>query len=143
MASAKVPQPQTAPAVRPSLRPNRCFAVTAGLSSQWLDMSLRHHQQAPHAGVTDASTRSPGLTRLTSRPVSSTIPQPSWPGTIGRLSADLPSMTLRSVWQMPEALTRTRTSRGPMAGTGRSSRTSGWPASYATATFIPHPLPST
>jgi len=129
MASANVPQPQTAPAVRPSLSVNRCAPFTTGLSSQWLDMPLTHHQQPPQAGVTDASTRSPGLTRRTSAPISSTMPQPSWPGTMGSGSADLPSITLRSVWQMPLALTRTTTSRGPTAGTGRSSRTSGWPAS--------------
>src|SRR6266567_7802808 len=42
---------------------------------------------------------------------------------------------------MPLAVTRTRTSRGPMSGTRRSSRTSGWPTSYATTTFMGIPLP--
>ncbi len=97
MASANVPQPQTAAAQRPSLSSNRGAALTDGLSSQWLDMPLTHHQQVPQAGVTDARTRSPTFTRRTSAPISSTIPQPSWPGTIGSGSADSPSMTFRSV----------------------------------------------
>jgi hypothetical protein len=129
MASANVPQPHTAGAFLPSASTNRSAAFTAGLSSQWFDMPSTHRRQVPHAGVTDARTRSPGRTRRTSGPTSSTTPQPSWPSAIGSGSADSPLRTLRSVWQIPLAVTRTRTSRAPTAGTGRSSTTAGRPAS--------------
>jgi phenylpropionate dioxygenase-like ring-hydroxylating dioxygenase large terminal subunit len=125
IASANVPQPHTAVAVRPSGRSNRSAASTAGPSSQWLDRPLRHHQHDPQAGETDDSTRSPTAARRASGPTASTTPQPSWPGTIGSGRFDSPRITVRSVWQIPLAESRTSTSRGPIAGVGRSSTTSG------------------
>jgi hypothetical protein len=97
MASAKVPHPHTAVAVRPSGRAKRVAARTAGPSSQWLDRPFTHHQQLPQAGDTEASTRSPTAARRTSAPTASTIPHPSWPGTIGRGRLDSPWITVRSV----------------------------------------------
>ncbi len=129
IASANVPQPHTAVAVRPSGRAKRRAASTAGPSSQWLDRPFRHHQHDPHAGDTDASTRSPTLARRTSAPTASTIPHPSWPGTIGSGRLDRPRITVRSVWQIPLAASRTSTSRGPIAGVGSSSTTRGAPTS--------------
>ena len=77
IASAKVPQPHSAGARRPSDSSKRGWDDTTDFSSQWFDIPLTHHQHVPHAGETDASTRSPTLTRRTSAPTSSTIPQPS------------------------------------------------------------------
>ena len=111
IASANVPQPHTAVAVRPSGNSNRSAASTAGPSSQWLDRPLRHHQHDPQAGETDASTRSPTAARRTSGPTASTNPQPSWPGTIGSGRLDSPRITVRSVWQIPLAESRTSTSQ--------------------------------
>jgi hypothetical protein len=129
MASANEPQPHTARAARPSGRANRGVARMPGPRSQWLDMPLTHHQQDPHAGDTAASTRSPGRTRRTSGPASSTTPHASCPGTMGSGSGDRPAMTVISVWQMPLAAMRTSTSRGPRAAGSRSSTTSGSPGS--------------
>ena len=102
---------------------NRGVDRMPGPRSQWLDMPLTHDQQVPHAGETTASTRSPGRTRRTSGPTSSTWPQASCPGTIG--SGDRPAITVRSVWQIPLAEMRTSTSRAPIASCSRSSTTSG------------------
>ena len=129
IASAKVPQPQTAVARRPSGSAKRGAVITLLLSSQWLDMPLTHHQQEPQAGATAASTRSPTLTRRTSAPTSSTTPHASWPGTMGSGRAVRPRITVRSVWQIPLAEMRTWTSRGPIAGNSMSSTTSGWSTS--------------
>ena len=135
ISSANVPQPHTAVAHWPSASSNLGVLETTGPRTQWFEQPLRHHQQLPHAGDTEARTRSPTATRLTSGPTCSTVPHASWPGTRGRGRVDRPSMTVTSVWQMPLAAIRTRTSRGPTEGTGRSSMTSGCPTSNATATF--------
>jgi hypothetical protein len=70
------------------------------------------------------TTRSPGATRVTSLPTSSTTPAPSCPSRIGnRVPQPLVSTTWRSEWQSPQARTRTRTSRGPGASKVSSSTT--------------------
>ncbi len=128
MVSAKVPHPHTAGASAPVGSRTRGVDETVDLSSQWFDIELTHHQQAPQAGETDASTRSPDLgpAHLAPRPPRPR-PHPSWPGTMGRGSADRPLMTVRSVWQMPLADSRTSTSRGPTGSGSTSSTTSGSP----------------
>ena len=54
------------------------------------------------------TTWSPGANPVTPGPVSSTIPAPSWPSTIGRGPGR--SCTVRSVWHTPHATTRTSSS---------------------------------
>src|SRR5262249_36829620 len=131
--------PHTAVAVRPFGSWNRGVLRTTGPHSQWFDIPLRHHQQLPHAGETEARTRSPTLTRRTSAPTASTWPQASWPGMVGPVTGASPLITVRSVWHMPLAGMRTRPSRDPTTGVARSSTVNGWPASYDTATLIWQP----
>ena len=70
----------------------------------------RHERQTPHGINHDRATRS--LTRgvVTPGPTASTMPEPSWPNTIGVGRSHSPSRTCRSEWHTPEASIRTRTS---------------------------------
>ena len=91
IASTKVPQPAH------RRKPDRPTGQVEPLRGQHrrpdlavVGQPVRHHQQSPPAGDTDASTRSPTLARRTSAPTASTMPQPSWPGTIGQREVRLP-----------------------------------------------------
>jgi hypothetical protein len=83
-----------------------------------------HHLHAPQLASVETTTWSPGFTRVTSAPTSSTTPAPSWPSTAGAGHGMVPSTTLRSLWHTPAAVMRTMTSRAPGARTSRSLTTS-------------------
>ena len=70
------------------------------------------------------TTRSPTAHPLALEPISATSPAHSWPGTIGNSMGMMyfPASRSKSEWQIPTALDRIRTSSGPIAGTGTSSR---------------------
>src|SRR5438270_2411550 len=59
----------------------------------------------------------------TASPVSSTLPAASWPSTTGGRTRLLPSSTFRSLWQIPDARTRTTTSPDPGSRSSTSSTT--------------------
>src|SRR5262245_2061179 len=78
---------------------------------------LRHCSQVPSdAGAN--TTWSPGLILVTQCPTRSTTPAPSCPKTEGNGEPSKPSRLARSVWQIPTATIRTRTSSS--AGSGKS-----------------------
>ena len=82
-------------------------------------------------------TRWPFTQPITPAPTSSTIPAISWPGTRGYwMPGQWPSFVNISLWQMPHACTRTRTSPGPGCGTSRSTNSIGPPGRVTCATFI-------
>ena len=68
-----------------------------------------------------AVTRSPTFHSVTALPTESITPANSWPFTRGNLARKLPSWMVRSVLQMPQALTRMTTWWGPGSGLGRST----------------------
>src|SRR6516225_4104758 len=78
-------------------------------------------------------TRSPGATLVTPSPTSTTTPAPSCPSTPGSGKGSVPSRVARSVWQMPTALIRTRTSPGLGASRLTFSRPKSPPTSRRTA----------
>ena len=53
------------------------------LPEQMLPMPLRHSGQSPQGHIQALATWSPGLTRVTPGPISTTTPEASWPATIG------------------------------------------------------------
>src|SRR4051795_9889060 len=57
----------------------------------------------------------------------STTPAPSWPRTVAPMSPSAPRAGPRSLWQMPLAVTRTRTSVGPSASGATVSTVRGDP----------------
>src|SRR6267142_6559847 len=89
-----------------------------------------------------AVTRSPGLTSVTSLPTDSTTPVNSCPGTRGGRMRDAAhashSMMWRSVPQIANAVTRTRTSLGPTDGIGTVV---GWRPGPGDAFWIAHIVP--
>ena len=112
ISSAKLPTPLIALAVDPSARRTRCVPRTVGHSShRWVSWR-RQYQHWLHTGVRAMITRCPARTRLTSLPVHTTSPQPSWPRIIG-LPPGMRWITARSEWHTPLACTFTTTSRGP------------------------------
>ena len=56
-------------------------------------------------------TWSPGVNSVTCEPTASTMPAASWPRMAGVGKGYRPSTKCRSLWQTPEATTRTSTSR--------------------------------
>src|ERR1700722_1923914 len=86
---------------------------------------------------TEASTRSPTVTLLTSGPTATTWPATSLPGTKGRegLIWYCPATKRPSTKFTPAASTATTTCPGPGSGSGRSSTrsTDGGPNSWQTA----------
>ena len=72
-----------------------------------------HIQQVPQEMLKGTTTRSPGLTAVTSLPTSRTIPMGSWPMTSPTLmKGAMTSMRWRSEPQMPLDVTSTTTSVG-------------------------------
>ncbi len=66
------------------------------------------------------TTRSPGATLETPAPTVSTYPAPSWPSTVGAYpDGSTPEAVYMSVWQTPQAASRTSTSPG--LGSARST----------------------
>ena len=109
-------------------------SAPTGPSSQWFDMPLRHHQQLPHAGDTDASTRSPTADPAHLGPDGLDRPAALVTGHDRQREVGRPGSREVGVAD-PLAARRTRTSRGPIAGVGRSSTPVARRRSYATATF--------
>ena len=68
----------------------------------------------------------------------SMMPTPSCPGTNGGVgfTGQSPLAAWMSVWQSPDASSRTTTSPGPGVGMGRSSMRNGAPSSLTTAAFM-------
>src|ERR1700729_1977419 len=90
-----------------------------------------------HCGENSVTTRSPGATLVTPSPTRSTNPAPSWPSTVGAYpDRSTPEAVYISVWQTPQAASRTSTS--PALGSARSSSVtfSGWPNCSSTAARI-------
>ena len=79
------------------------------------------------------TTRLPTVGVSTPSPASTTIPEISWPSTAGVGKATSAFMTWRSVWQTPQAATRTSTSPRRGRGSGSSSIWSGCPGAGSTA----------
>src|SRR5262249_32924990 len=67
-------------------------------------------------------TRCPTFHSVTRSPIASTRPTTSCPGTRGYVIGNRPSLVTESLWQTPQACTRTRTS--PAFGSGTSRITS-------------------
>jgi hypothetical protein len=124
-------------AVVPSVRVAR--KLRSKNSAQWNGWPLAHIRQPPHEPYVQA-TWSPTLTRVTAAPTSSTTPAPSWPRTTGIGVGKLPSRMSRSVWQIPEATIRTRTSSDCRAPSSRRSRANGAPPDSTTAAVMAEAL---
>ena len=63
----------------PSERLPRVFIMISNSVSQRCDWSCRQNQQMPHAGMNEATMRSPFFRPTTSLPASTIVPAPSWP----------------------------------------------------------------
>jgi hypothetical protein len=62
---------------------------------------VAHQWHDPQLGMKEQTMWSPGATRVTPGPTSSTTPAPSCPSTIGSQPAISPLSTCRSEWQSP------------------------------------------
>src|SRR5712691_8417458 len=82
------------------------------------------------------TTVSPGCAVLTSGATASTTPEISCPSTQGRGNCTSPLTTCKSVWQTPQAATRTNTSPAFGEGVGMSSMVIGPPTADSTAAFM-------
>src|SRR6185503_19556254 len=112
----------------------RPWPCVARIAVQRLVLRDRQDGHCRHSGVYSGMTWSPFLTLVPPAPTSTTMPAPSWPRIAGnRPSGSAPDRVNSSVWQMPVALSSTRTS--PAFGPSRStvSMASGAPALCATA----------
>src|SRR5580765_8196155 len=81
-------------------------------------------------------TWSPGESSETCNPTASTIPAASWPRMAGVGKGYRPSTKCRSLWQTPEATTRTSTSRPAGLSMSTFSIVSGWWGPWNMAAFI-------
>ena len=114
----------------PSISVPRTPASPAGPQS--VGRPPRQALQAPHDGIMQSTTRSPGATCTTPSPTASTVPAPSCPSTIGqRRSPRRPSARCRSEWQTPQAAMRTSTSPA-LGGASVTSSTRTSPGSRRT-----------
>ena len=91
--------------------------------------------QRPQCDRVDTITVSPSFTAVTPGPTASITPAPSWPRTTGVGYGMTPSMTLRSEWQRPAALSATTTSPVRGARSSTSSTVTGRSAERKTAAF--------
>jgi hypothetical protein len=73
---------------------------------------------------------------VTDAPTASTTPAPSWPSTAGSGTGYHWSRTIRSVWQMPQATTRTSTSSARSSSSSSSSISNAAPLDLVTAARI-------
>ena len=100
-------------------------------------------RQAAHAWQDrkDSTTWSPGDTEVTPGPTCSTTPVPSWPKTLGNISAGRNERIVMSVWHSPVAKIRTSTSpsRGSSSSTSTSSNSRPGPATTATVVCMTAP----
>src|SRR4051812_18568183 len=98
---------------------------------------LRQWTHSPHSGAKRVITWSPGATSVVPGPTASMTPAPSWPSTHGAYPlGSAPEAVYRSVWQTPQAASRT--SASPPLGSARSTSwtASGAPNSSSTAARI-------
>src|SRR3984893_1781739 len=107
---------------------------------QICDSPRRHWWQWPQLKCISALTLSPALTADTSSPTCSTTPLNSCPNVTGGLMRPCDQRShpyiCRSVPQMDAAVTRTRTSVGPIEGTGAHSSDNPAPARILRKAFI-------
>src|SRR5215831_12533937 len=82
------------------------------------------------------TTVSPDCTVLTLGATTSTTPEISCPSTQGRGNCTSPLTTCKSVWQTPQAATRTNTSPALGEGVGMSSMVIGPSIADSTAAFM-------
>src|SRR5262249_8732331 len=91
-------------------------------------------------------TRCPTFHSVTPSPIASTRPTTSCPGTRGYVIGNRPSLVSTSLWQIPHACTRTRTSLAFGSGTSRVPSSIGPPlrttCAYRPVTFAIAPSPS-
>ena len=106
---------------RPRQRKGGAPATKASRHSLVRPAAQKRH--VPQGTVDPTTTASPGLTEVTPSPTRSTTPAASWPSTTGSGTGFWPSITFRSLWQIPEASTRSNTSPGPGSRTSNSSVT--------------------
>src|SRR5689334_8631918 len=99
-------------------------------------MPWAQNRQCPQVGRNEQTTWSPGLSRLTPAPTSSTTPAPSWPPTIGYRTGMSPVRRWSSEWHRPAAANRISTS--PSRGGSRSSSmtSQSLPMSLSTAALV-------
>jgi hypothetical protein len=84
-----------------------------------------------------ARTRSPGQSRCTPEPTSSTVPTASWPRILpARTSGTSPARMCRSVPQMVVASTRTMASPSSMISGSATSSHAFWPGPWYTSAYI-------
>src|SRR6516225_2957964 len=114
----------------------RQLSTNSAPRSHRLVMPWAQNRQCPQVGRNEQTTWSPGLSRLTPVPTSSTTPAPSCPPTIGYRTGMSPVRRWSSEWQRPAAANRIRTS--PSLGGSRSiSMTSqSLPMSLSTAALV-------
>ena len=96
----------------------RQLSTNSAPRSHRLVMPWAQNRQCPQVGRNEQTTWSPGLSRLTPAPTSSTTPAPSWPPTIGYRTGISPVRRWSSEWHRPAAANRTSTS--PSLGGSRS-----------------------
>src|SRR5713226_442274 len=100
----------------------------------------RHCWQCPQLTCISALTKSPALTARTSSPTRSTVPQNSCPSVTGGLMRPCDQRSHPYIWrsvpQIDAAVTRTRTSVGPIEGTGADSSDNPAPARILRKAFI-------
>ena len=106
--------------------PSRWYPVNDG-ASQRFSLPAAQKPHVPHARASHATPiRSPTENRRDPSPGASTVPTTWWPGMTGRRRGGRsPSITWRSVRQIPQTRTRTLISPGPGEGSGTSCRESG------------------
>src|SRR6476660_2059916 len=108
-------------------------AIVAAPSSHRYSIPDAHQRQCPHTATNDITTWSPGTKPVTPSPISTTVPAPSWPPTMGNigirpylratsLETDMSPLRMwSSEWHRPAAAISTSTS--PVRG-GSSSKSS-------------------
>src|SRR6201997_4591970 len=111
----------------------RQLSTNSAPRSHRLVMPWAQNRQCPQVGRNEQTTWSPGLSRLTPPPTSSTIPDPSCPPTIGYPTGMSPVRRWSSEWHSPAATNLISTS--PSLGGSRSSSTTSksLPTSLSTA----------
>ena len=96
-------------------KPSPCWSRIA---TQRFVRGSRQWRHSPHSGAKRVTTWSPGATSETPGPTLSTTPAPSWPSTQSVYPVgSAPDAEYRSVWQTPQA--SSRTSASPALGSGK------------------------
>src|SRR5262249_37331972 len=130
--------------VVPSLRQSRLVPSYRGPPRRYIAKNVSHRSPRPRTqywqppnGMMNLQTTAPlGCTVLTSGATISTTPEISCPSTQGRGNCTSPLTTCKSVWQTPQAATRTNASPALGEGVGMSSMVIGPPTADSTAAFM-------